>query len=113
MDRVLIRLALVLAGACGAAVALAQAPPVTTAPGTGRALPTFDLQVKTIASSADMVVTYRRHDQFGMWLPVSMTEWYVGPIPRQQGTAITGQVTTNATYSDFKQFQTGARIIPQ
>ena len=82
----------------------------TTAPGTGRPAPTFDFSVRTIESSADFAVTYRWHPEFEMWLPATMTELYVGPIQLASGPPVSGRASTTATYSDFKQFQTGARI---
>lgn len=88
-----------------------QRPPdVTTAPGTGRPAPSFNFGVRTIESSADFAVTYRWYAEFEMWLPANMTELYGGPIQPASGPPVAGRASTTATYSDFKQFQTGARI---
>jgi hypothetical protein len=52
-------------------------------------------------SIATVEVTYRRHPDFNMWVPASMHEAYV---------TSTGDVTGDADYSEFRRFQTGAKI---
>lgn len=90
------------------------APDVTDRPGTGRQRPTFDVGVRTIETSAEFAVTYRWYPEFAMWLPANMSELYEGPIQLGKGLPITGRANTAATYSDFRQFQTGAKInVPQ
>lgn len=63
-------------------------------------------------SSADIEVTYQRPPGMDLWLPATMVERYEGPIQGRIG-AFTGRATTRATYSDFKQFSTTSRIVPQ
>ncbi len=52
-------------------------------------------------SGAEVVVTYRRDAALGMLIPLQMTERYSTP---------TASITGEATYSDFKRFQTSATI---
>jgi VWFA-related protein len=52
-------------------------------------------------SSAEVVVTYRRDAALGMLIPLQMTERYSTP---------TASITGEATYSDFKRFQTSVTI---
>jgi hypothetical protein len=87
----------------------------TTSPAGLRDARGFDLELQEMKSSADFNVTYRRHAEFDMWLPERMTEMYEGPYRPQPGRPPV-QATTNATakYSQFKQFNTGAKInVPQ
>jgi hypothetical protein len=65
---------------------------------------------RTLESSADIEVTYKRNDASGMWLAVKMSELYEGPIPRGTAPAILARATTIATYTDFKQFGTGVTL---
>jgi hypothetical protein len=60
-------------------------------------------------SLVDIEVTYRRHDNLGLWLPWKMTELYEGAI-RGSGATELGRAETVATYSDFKRFTTDVRI---
>lgn len=86
----------------------------TTRPTAGRVMPTFDLEVRPIEASAEFAVTYAWHKEFEMWLPRTMVEQYEGPIRLENGPPVTGRASTNATYSDFKSFQTGTKInVPQ
>jgi hypothetical protein len=90
------------------------APDVTDRPARGGAPRAFSFDIRTIETSADFAVTYRRYPDFEMWLPANMSELYEGPIQLGKGPPVTGRASTTATYSDFKQFQTGAKInIPQ
>ena len=68
--------------------------------------------VTRLNSSADIDVTYQRPPGMDLWLPATMVERYEGPIEGRTR-AIPGRATTRATYSDFKQFSTTSRIIPQ
>src|SRR5262249_17444363 len=52
-------------------------------------------------SGAAIDVTYRRHPEFDMWVPMSMHEAY---------TSSAGSVTGDAQYADFRRFQTSAQI---
>lgn len=49
-----------------------------------------------------MTVEYGRHPRFEVLVPIQMQETYSSPDE---------QVTAHATYSDFKRFETGARLI--
>ena len=53
------------------------------------------------SSRAEIEVTYHKDDSLGMLIPVRMTERYLTP---------TASITGDATYSDFKRFQTSATI---
>ena len=69
------------------------------------------LDFQRIDSLADIEVTYKKHDTFGVWLPDKMTEMYAGGIVTKTGTPPkAGTATTRASYSDFKQFDTGVKI---
>lgn len=69
------------------------------------------LDHQRIDTMADIEVTYRRNEQFGVWLPEKMTEMYAGPIAAERGKPpVPGTATTRATYSEFKQFDTGVKI---
>ena len=69
------------------------------------------LDVQRIDTLADIEVTYARNEKFGIWLPDKMVEMYAGPISAQIGKPpVVGTATTKATYSDFKQFDTGVKI---
>ncbi len=69
------------------------------------------LDFQRIDSMADIEVTYKKHDKFGVWLPDKMTEMYAGGIVTRTGTPPkSGTATTRASYSDFKQFDTGVKI---
>ena len=68
------------------------------------------LDLREIETSADIEVTYKHHDKLGVWLPSQMTEHYVEPIKLGMRPPLPGTSRTTASYSDFKQFGTGARI---
>lgn len=68
------------------------------------------LDFQRIDSLADIEVSYGRNEQFGIWLPTKMTEMYAGPIPQRAKPPVHGTATTRATYSEFKQFDTGVKI---
>ena len=70
---------------------------------------TMDFQ--RIDSSADVDVTYERHDTIGLWLPSKMTEIYAGPIPMRGKPPVDGRANTRASYGEFKQFGTGASVV--
>jgi hypothetical protein len=54
------------------------------------------------ATHASIELTYRQEPALGMWVPSRMTENYSG--------GRTGNATTVAAYTDFKRFQTSAKI---
>lgn len=53
------------------------------------------------SSRAEIEVSYRKDDALGMLIPVRMTERYVTP---------TASITGEAMYSDYKRFQTSAKV---
>ena len=55
-------------------------------------------------------MTYKRHDQFGMWLPSKMSELYEGAIPQGTRAPFLGQAVTTADYANFKQFTTSVKV---
>jgi hypothetical protein len=69
------------------------------------------LDVREIDSEADVDVTYRWHDAFGIWLPAKMSEFYHGPLVFGPSTApAPARASTLASYSDHKRFTTSATI---
>lgn len=69
------------------------------------------LALREIDSEAEIDVTYRLHKDFGIWLPVKMSEFYSGPLVVRAGTApVPARASTLASYTDFKQFTTAVRI---
>lgn len=68
------------------------------------------MDFQRIDTLADIEVTYTRNEKFGIWLPEKMTEMYAGPIPQRGRPPVPGTATTKATYSEFKQFDTGVKI---
>ena len=56
---------------------------------------------------ADVQVTYKKVTEMGLWLPSEMTEQYQGPISGLKSQSA-GRATTDARYSEFKTFTTGA-----
>jgi hypothetical protein len=102
---------------------LAEGPPAQRAvpnpnvPTGGReaiaaSAPMPSLDSVRVESSAEIEVTYRRPPGIDLWLPATMVERYAGPIYGRMR-AFTGTATTRATYSNFKQFSTTSKIIPQ
>lgn len=67
--------------------------------------------LERIESEATIEVTYRRDDRFDMWLPAKMSESYSGAIPRMGRAPVFGQSRSVASYSDYKRFETSARIV--
>jgi hypothetical protein len=70
------------------------------------------LDTRPIDSTADIEVTYRKPAGIDLWLPAQMTELYEGPIFLKNHPA-SGRTTTRASYSNFKQFGAGGKIVPQ
>lgn len=69
------------------------------------------LDFQRIDSLADIEVTYKKNEKFGVWLPDKMTEMYAGGIVTKRGTPPkAGTATTRASYSEFKAFDTGVKI---
>lgn len=71
-----------------------------------------EMDVRRLDSSADVDVTYRRPAGIDLWLPATMVEFYEGPVYLRQRPVI-GRAVTRAAYTDFKQFDTATRIVPQ
>ena len=83
-----------------------------TAGENARPMPRFEeLQMSTIQSRAEIEVTFRHDPQLQLWLPSRMSEEYQGAIPRIIRRPIAGTARSIATYSDFKQFETSAKIV--
>jgi VWFA-related protein len=67
---------------------------------------------RRVRSSASIAVTYRRDDRLGLLLPAEMVEMYEGPaVSRPSGKETVTRITCRATYSDFKRFETGGRVV--
>lgn len=67
---------------------------------------------RTVHSSASVTVTYKPDAHLGLLVPAEMLETYEGPwkssIGDEQGTS---KINCRATYSDFKRFETGNKVI--
>lgn len=99
-----------------------QATPRLTGPtnvtGNGGGRPAQSGQVgamdtRPIDSSADIEVTYKKPDGMDLWLPSRMDELYEGPITTPRIRTTSGRSTMRASYSNFKQFGSSGKIIPQ
>jgi len=67
---------------------------------------------RSVGSSASITVTYRQDQRLGLLVPAEMSEEYQGPATsRFSGRDTVTRITTRATYSDFKRFETGARVV--
>ena len=62
-------------------------------------------------SLVDIEVTYRRETASGIWMPVKMTELYEGPIPLGTRAPVRGRTVAEASYSNFKRFETSVKIV--
>jgi len=62
-------------------------------------------------SLVDIEVTYRREAASGIWMPVKMTELYEGPIPLGTRAPVRGRTVAEASYSNFKRFETSVKIV--
>ncbi len=62
-------------------------------------------------SLAVVEVTYRLDKQTRVWLPLKMSESYEGAVLAMGGHFLPGRATGVAEYSDFKQFQTSAKVV--
>jgi hypothetical protein len=92
-----------------------RAPVITTRPTGGRealaaAAPRTSIDPREIRTAADIEVTYAKHERLGLWLPAKMVEQFEGAIKTGTRPAFQGIATTRASYSDFKQFGTGATV---
>jgi hypothetical protein len=84
--------------------------PTTAQDALSRAGGVDPVGMQDIETSADIDTTYNRHKQLGVWLPSKMSEQYVGPIRMGARPPVVGTSNTRASYSEFKQFGTGARL---
>lgn len=84
-----------------------------TAPSAPRptASPFADQAFTELRSRAEIEVTFARHPNFRMWLPARMEEEYEGPLRRFNASPVQGLSRARATYSEYKRFESGARII--
>jgi hypothetical protein len=72
------------------------------------------LNIKPIETAAEIEVTFKPVAEIGIWLPSTMEETYNGPLRMSASVAPTmGHAVTHAKYSDFKQFNTGAVVLPK
>ena len=71
------------------------------------------MEMRPIDSSADIEVTYRKPDGIDLWLPSQMVELYEGVVTTINIRPTSGRTITRATYSNFKQFGSSGKIIPQ
>jgi hypothetical protein len=71
-----------------------------------------DMNPRPLESSADFDVTYGRVPGVDLWLPIEMVEFYEGPI-FTRNRPVMGRATNRANYSDYKQFATTSKIVPQ
>lgn len=67
--------------------------------------------IQVLETYAEVEVTYRREGRFALWLPWRMSEAYQGPIPRASGPPILGRADCKAEYSNYRRFETSAKIV--
>jgi hypothetical protein len=66
------------------------------------------------ASSAEVDVQYRRDPRLDMWVPAEMSEFYEATVRNLTTRDIEqARATATATYSQFRRFETSARISPR
>jgi len=77
------------------------------------AIGSFDLSpaIVELESLVDIDVTYRPEANSGIWMPVKMTEVYEGPIPLGTRAPVRGRTVGQASYSNFKRFETSVKIV--
>jgi hypothetical protein len=118
-DGAVVRSRLRLRGFADTATTKLQAPPQTrpavnpNIPTGGRPRSSLEdpIDLREITSAADIDVIYALHAGLGLWLPSKMSERYEGAIKLPSRAAFQGVSTTRASYSEYKQFGTGARIL--
>jgi len=65
-------------------------------------------------SSAEVDVRYRRDTRLGLWLPAEMSEVYEATVRNPRTTFLEhARAAATATYSQFRRFETSARISPR
>jgi hypothetical protein len=88
-------------------VAINQGDPMSSARGTKR-----DPWDRAVHSSASVTVTYSPDEHLGLLVPAEMLETYEGPWKSSLGSEEgTSKINCRATYSDFKRFETGNKVI--
>jgi hypothetical protein len=71
-------------------------------------------QLRRVVSTASVTVTYRDDSSVGLMVPAEMRETYEAPAyNRFTGNVEMSKINCRATYSNFKKFDTGARVIPK
>jgi hypothetical protein len=55
-----------------------------------------------------VLVDYYQHERLGMWVPVRMRETYM----EMRGSTVQENIGSEATYSNFRRFETSIRILP-
>lgn len=69
---------------------------------------------RRVNTSASITVTYRQEPNLGLLVPAEMLETYEGPTRSAfTGNESVTKINCRATYSDFKRFETGARVVPK
>ncbi len=66
---------------------------------------------RRLESLAVVEVAYRFDKTIGAWLPLKMSETYEGTMRAQGLAPFFARSTGVAEYSDFKRFETSARIV--
>jgi hypothetical protein len=70
-----------------------------------------DSETRRMESLAVVDVTYGLNRQVGVWLPLRMSETYEGAMRSAEMGSFMARATGVAEYSDFKRFETSAKII--
>lgn len=65
----------------------------------------------TTSLSSSLVVTYGRDSKVAGWFPVRMEETYSQRPPASSTGSLSTEITCVATYSNFRRFETSARIV--
>jgi VWFA-related protein len=69
---------------------------------------------RRVNTSASITVTYRQEPRWGLLVPAEMLETYEGPTRSAfTGNESVSKINCRATYSDFKRFETGGRVVPK
>ena len=75
---------------------------------------TYPSEQVTVTTSASITVTYELNEKVGLLVPVEMRELYEAPFRSSlEGAEGTSRIDCRATYSDFRRFETGARLVPK
>lgn len=75
---------------------------------------TQDGVVQRVRTNATITVNYREDPRLGILVPVEMRESYLGPaLSKFSGKETVAKIDCRATYSDFKRFETGGRVVKE